>query len=286
MAIFTGMDDSEGTCKLTGKPTRDVRRIEKHVPRAFIYLRVSSQRQGVSGLGAEAQEATCRAWAAMRGVEVAGVYVDKGASGMLPPRRREGLSECLKAMAPRDVLLVHSLSRCARRPLDLWTLVDGGKVQLVSATEPFDMTTAMGQAFMGILSVLAQLESNLASERSRGAAAARIRRGEAATRAENLVPGAAAVALRMRAEGASQRAIVAELNRLGIKGAEGRRWHLPTVQRMLLRIAPVAPREDVVTIWKQTGGDMAATAERFGIDAAEFARWLTVDTGLRRALVG
>src|SRR5262245_49245611 len=82
--------------------------------KAIIYLRVSSDEQAESGLGLEAQLATCTAWAAARGYEVAGVYRDEGVSGTVPVHKRAGLLAGLSALGRDSVLLAAKRDRLAR----------------------------------------------------------------------------------------------------------------------------------------------------------------------------
>lgn len=218
---------------------------------AVIYLRVSTERQAETGLGREAQEARCRAYAEGHGWTVASVHVDDGLSGTLPVAKRAGLAAALEAVAaaPGSVLLVHSLSRFARSQKELWSMLDGrDPVPLVSATEPFDLTTAMGRAFVGMLGVIAALETDLASERTTaalGAARARGTRLGAPTMVEStdehgvrFVDPAKVALVRhvqdLAAEGLSLRTIAARLTAEGHPTTSGRGgWHPKTIRTAL-----------------------------------------------------
>jgi DNA invertase Pin-like site-specific DNA recombinase len=210
---------------------------------AIVYLRVSTERQADSGLGREAQEARCRQYAEGRGWRVAGVHVDDGVSGTRGVDKRPGLAAAIAAVraTPGTVLLVHSVSRFARSQRDLHTLLDArgaDPLPLVSATEPFDVSTAMGKAFVGMLGVIAALESDLASERTKGALAARKARGAKLGPkflADRFPETAAKVRELYKAKGATHASVADELNRLGIPTARGGggRWHATTVRRTL-----------------------------------------------------
>ena len=72
------------------------------------------------------------------------------------------------------MLVVYSLSRLARSTRDAIRISDrlaNGNAQLVSLTEQIDTTTASGKMFFGIMSVLAEFESDLIGERTRTALA-------------------------------------------------------------------------------------------------------------------
>lgn len=207
---------------------------------AVIYLRVSTERQAVSGLGREAQEQACREYARAKGWTVASVHCDDGLSGTLPVEQRPGLAAAVaEVRASGAALLVYSVSRAARSVGELYRLVeprDGApEVALVSASEPFDLTTAMGKAFLGMLAVLAALESDLASERTIAALAAAKARGVRLGAPPVLHAGHSAV-LRARAladAGGSGRSIAATLNAEGVSTPRGKRWHERTVRAAL-----------------------------------------------------
>jgi len=66
-------------------------------------------------------------------------------------------------------VVFNSLDRGSRSPKDFFNfldLVQERGVEIVSVTEQFDTSTAIGRAFLAILMVIASLESDLASERT------------------------------------------------------------------------------------------------------------------------
>ena len=81
-----------------------------------------------------------------------------------------------------DVIVVYKLDRLSRRTRDMFELVEDvfekNKVELASVTETIDTSTAMGSAFFGILTVLAQLERERIGERVSDARAFRDEKGE------------------------------------------------------------------------------------------------------------
>ncbi len=79
-----------------------------------------------------------------------------------------------------DVLAVYKLDRVSRSQLDLHTLLGFLKthrVDLVSATEPFDTTSVSGRAMFGMLATFSQMERETIAERTRDKIAASRRRG-------------------------------------------------------------------------------------------------------------
>lgn len=211
----------------------------------IIYLRVSTEHQRMSGLGREAQEAACRAYAERQGWTVRAVYVDEGLSGKLPIAERPGLAAALADAKPGEAFVVYSLSRAFRTQREAWQTVEGPggepALPLVSATEPFDLTTAFGRAAFGMLATFARLEADLASDRTAAALDAARERGTklgapsiAATAVKSPeVAASLARARALRAEGKSYRAIVETLNAEGLPAARGGRWYLKTVAAAL-----------------------------------------------------
>ena len=131
-------------------------------------------------------------------------------------------------------------------------MIDKAGADLVSLTENIDTTTAAGRMFFGVLAVMNQFERDLASERTKLAAAYKRSQGEAwATppfgQAKDAagrlvdVPAERRVideVIKLRSDGMSIRAIVAALNVRGVPTRHGGKWHIATVQRVLRRRRP------------------------------------------------
>ena len=150
--------------------------------KAVLYTRVSTGKQAASGLGLEAQIAACRAHAQRKGYKVVGEFTDAAISGKDAIDKRPGLQAVLAAAAKHEdvVVVVYSLSRLSRRQSLTWTLLDDRgayRLQIESASEPFDTSTPMGRAMLGMLGVWSQLEADMCAERTSEALAARRARG-------------------------------------------------------------------------------------------------------------
>ncbi len=208
---------------------------------AIVYLRVSTGKQAVSGVGMEAQLAKCQEHCARLGIPVASIHRDEGISGKDGIDKRPGLQGVIAAVqaTPGSVVVVYSLSRLGRSQRLIWNLLDDrGEygLPLSSATEPFETTTPMGRAMLGMLGVWAQLESDLVSERTIDAMAALAARGVrvGAPSMAMKVPESVAEIRRLRATGLSPNAIADELNAAGWRTArKGTRWHAKTVRAAL-----------------------------------------------------
>ncbi len=223
-----------------------------------IYLRVSTEDQARSGLGREAQEAACRAFCARMGWRLLGppgergeatAFVDDGLSGKLPIGARPGLAAAVEAArGPGVAFVVYSLSRAFRTQRECWMTVEDDRgepaLPLVSATEPFDLTTAFGRAAFGMLATFARLEADLASDRTVAALSAAKARGTrlgapgmvervTAKGVREFIPERVEVAREIQAlrrQGLSLAAIADELNTRGVPTAKpGARWHKRTV---------------------------------------------------------
>lgn len=231
---------------------------------AVIYLRVSTEDQARSGLGREAQEAAARAYCARQGWPVAGVHVDDGLSGKLPVAERPGLRQAIEAThaAPGTAFVVYALTRAFRTQRECWNTVEDARgepaLPIVSATEPFDLTTSFGRAAFGMLATFARLEADLAADRTTAALGAARARGVklgAPSMAERVVettgddgkvtrvreadPGRLAIIREIQAAhagGRSLRDIAADLNARGVptarrgRGGTVARWHVRTVR--------------------------------------------------------
>ncbi len=139
--------------------------------KAAIYTRVSTEDQ-LNGHSLEAQARLASQFCELREWEVVKVYEERGRSGknVFRSEFQEMLQDAQAHLY--DVLVVHKLDRFSRSIVDTHTYIrqlDDIGVAFVSATEPFDLTSPMGKAFLGILAIFAELYiDNLAAEISKG----------------------------------------------------------------------------------------------------------------------
>lgn len=220
-----------------------------------VYVRVSTAEQAQSGLGLESQRARCLAYVEALGLadgcEVR-VFEDAGVSAASVAR--PALQELLALVRRREVsaVVVLKLDRLTRNIRDLLELVDTMQrsgASLASVSERIDASTATGRLMLQLLGVFAEFEREQIRERTRAAVAQKRARGEA----HGFVPfGAREVAgrlqavsdeieaidlmVRRRAEGASLRAIAAELQAEGFKTKRGGQWRACTVDVVLRRV--------------------------------------------------
>ena len=217
---------------------------------AIAYLRVSSERQGRSGLGLEAQRAAVCRFAEAEGIALAGEFVEvetgKGADALdRRPELRAALAEARRLRAP---VLVAKLDRLSR---DV-AFVAG----LMSQRVPFvvaELGADVDPFVLHLFAAVAERERALISRRTREALAAAKARGvvlggpkvrEAgaigaeANRAvaDRFAARVVPVIREIQAAGISScRGIAGALAARGVPTARGGRWNAMQVHRLLKR---------------------------------------------------
>jgi DNA invertase Pin-like site-specific DNA recombinase len=216
------------------------------------YARVSTQRQGQSGLGLEAQQEASARYSAATGRPVLRWYLE------IESGRRSDRPELQKALDHarriRATLVIARLDRLARSARFLLALIEGG-ADVAFCDFPNLPAGAAGKFLLSMLASVAELEAGLISERTKAALAAAKARGVRLGR-DNLTPegrarGLAESArvrseraardhaqilpriLELRAAGLSQQAIANCLNADGHLTRSGKPWHQIGIKRLL-----------------------------------------------------
>ena len=223
------------------------------------YRRVSTARQGLSGLGLEAQEASMSSYLATLsgGYRVVGQFTEVESGGS---NDRPELAKALHlAKATGSTLLIAKLDRLSRNAAFLLTLRDSG-VKFIAA----DMPNA-NSLTVGIMALVAGQEREAVSERTKAALRAwkarpenagkrlgnpngtqaiqRAAKGNAASlavikakaeaRAEHLMP----IVEGIIAEGiTSLGGIAGRLNAQGVVTPRGKTWHRSSVGKLLVAL--------------------------------------------------
>lgn len=202
------------------------------------YVRVSTDEQGVSGLGLEAQRAAIDAECRRRGWELVRVEEDVAGGAKLD---RPGLNRAVQAVASADVdgLIVSKLDRLSRSVADFSALLERFRAKgwgLVILDLGIDTTTIMGEAMATMAATFAQVERRRIGERTREALAVRKAQGVQLGRRSGVDPAVVRRIRRQRASGRTLAWIAAKLNADGVATSQGgREWYPGTVRCVLAR---------------------------------------------------
>jgi DNA invertase Pin-like site-specific DNA recombinase len=215
---------------------------------AVAYYRVSTQKQGQSGLGLEAQQVSVTAYAQTHGMTIVQTFTEVETGTR--KRRRPELEAALE-VARREgaVLLIAKLDRLSRNVAFIANLLESG----VNDIKAMDMPNA-DRMTLQMLAVVAEKEAELISRRTREALAARKARGLPLGNSSNLTPEArakgpqaqreaartatqqaGAFAQTLRAQGLALGKIAATLNGAGFRTRRGTLWTAIQVKRVLDR---------------------------------------------------
>ena len=212
------------------------------------YYRVSTARQGASGLGLDAQREAVARYLNGGDWELLGEFTEtetgKGANALEKrPQLRAALELCKRRGA---TLVIAKLDRLARNVHFVSGVLETG-CDFVAA----DMPQA-NKVMIQMHAVMAEWERDQISKRTKDALAAAKARGVklGTAGAANLKPNVearqraadafavklAGVIAGFRARNLSQRDMVAELNALGIRTVNGAQWHRGQLCRLIERI--------------------------------------------------
>ena len=218
---------------------------------AIAYLRVSTQRQGRSGLGIEAQRAAIALFAEMEGIALSAefVEVDTGKGGAALARRLRRPPALPAARRARYPVIVAKLDRLSRDVAFISGLM-AQRVPFIVAELGIDADPFM----LHLYAALAEKERRLISERTRAALASRKHSGtrlgntsnaaEAATmgrkicirEADRFAQSILPIIQSMQNAGiVSLRGLAVALNDRGVRTARGGRWQVSNVRNILAR---------------------------------------------------
>lgn len=220
------------------------------VSTAIAYYRVSTTRQGKSGLGIEAQKAAVHHFAEAEGIEIVGEHMEietgKGADALdRRPELSAALARARKAKCPVLVAKLDRLSRDVHFISGLMThRVPFVVAELGADADPFmlHLYAALAEKERALIS--ARTKAALAAKKAQGAklgnprAAETIGRAHAAARAvaDHFAVNVLPIVREIQASGLSSlRDIAAALNARGVRTARGGQWHSTTVRNLLLR---------------------------------------------------
>lgn len=205
--------------------------------RVIGYMRVSTDEQGDSGAGIEAQEAAIRDEVARRGWELVDLRHDVASGKSL--RKRDALGETMRDLAAgqADVLVVAKLDRLSRSVMDFAAIMEtakgeGWSIRVIDMD--VDMTTSMGELVANIMISLAQWERRVIGERTKAALDAVRARGTHVGRKSGVDDDTLRLIRLLRESGNSWRKIADALEAEGVPTGQGGKWHAATVRRLAL----------------------------------------------------
>ena len=203
------------------------------------YYRVSTDRQGISGLGLEAQRATVLAHTAASQVIAEYTEIESGQKHINRPQLLAALAECRKR---RATLVIAKLDRLGRNVAFISALMDS-QIEFVACDNPH-----ANRLMLHMLAAFAEHECDQISQRTKAALTAARARGvklgnprwsEALASAHEVhysrrpAPEVLAMMEGFRSRGMSYRAVARELNRLNMRTYRGCSWFGVTVKSVL-----------------------------------------------------
>ena len=209
----------------------------------IVYLRVSTDKQGITGLGMEAQREAVCLYVQNRGHILAEyVEVESGKRHTNRPQLMAALAECRKR---RAVLVIAKLDRLARNVAFIANLMNSD-VEFVAVGMP-----TANRLTIHILAAVAEHEREMISQRTKAALMAAKARGirlgnpryEYALQCARAALQIAAIPFEVlslianwRTDGASLRVIAAKLDGIPIPSPRGTRWYASSVSSALARM--------------------------------------------------
>lgn len=220
-------------------------------PTFVAYYRVSTDRQGRSGLGLEAQRETASAYIAgqVGGGEIVAEFTEVE-SGRRNERPQLALA-LEAAKRGRATLVIAKLDRLARNTRFLLSIVESG-ADVAFCDLPTIPPGPVGKFLITQMAAVAELEAGLISQRTKAALAVvkakgkrlgnprpeRARELAAASNratADRFAATAVPLIAQLKEQGHSLRGIARELNQRQIPSAHGTTWYAATVRAVLLR---------------------------------------------------
>lgn len=147
-----------------------------------LYIRVSTDEQAEYGTSVDVQKERLIAYASSQGWGETKLYIDDGYTGT--NLDRPALKRLVRHVERGEIatVVVYKLDRLGRSQKDVLFLLedvfDKNNVAFKSSTEPFDTSTSLGKAMLGILAVFAQLERDMIVERTTAGRRQRIKQGK------------------------------------------------------------------------------------------------------------
>ena len=147
-----------------------------------LYCRVSTDEQAQHGFSIDNQKERLLAYCKSQGWDNYRLYIDDGCTGtnLDRPALQRLLGDVHSGVI--NTVIVYKLDRLSRKQRDVLYLLEDEferhHVSFRSSTEPFDTSTPLGKAMLGILAVFAQLERDTIVDRLTTGLRQRVRAGK------------------------------------------------------------------------------------------------------------
>ena len=226
--------------------------------KSIAYIRVSSKRQVDEGVSMEAQKRRILEYARFKGLNLADddMIIEEGVSGGIPiwERPRGRLLKQKLSTGQYANLISMKIDRMFRMTTDMLNTIDeladaGIAIHIVDMNgEALDTSTSMGRFFLTVMGAMAEMERGLISERTQEgmnqlkATNQRFTHsifGWDAQEDGSLVPNwreqnaIDVMAWQVNENGMSATAVARNLNKRGLKGKRGGKWHGASVLRTI-----------------------------------------------------
>lgn len=212
--------------------------MKKRSDKVIGYLRVSTEEQGISGLGLADQRSVIEGESVRRNWTDIEFVSDEGFSAK--NLSRPAVSRALEMMSRGEasVLVVSKLDRLSRSLLDFATLMDRAKRegwQLVVLDLAIDTSTPSGSLMANVMASFAEYERQLIAARTSAALQQLKLQGVRLGRPRTMPEAITMRIVTARAEGKTMAAIADELNTDRVPTARsGAKWHPSTVKAVLV----------------------------------------------------
>jgi len=213
------------------------------------YCRVSTDEQRTSGLGMGAQEERIRALCLATDRKLASVIKDEGFSAK--DLTRPGVQRLLEGVRNKTIsaVVVYRIDRLTRNLSDLCSMMQEFEkygVDLVSVSEAFDTSAAVGRLMLHLLGSFAEWERSVIAERTSAAISYARSQGKAYGpvpfgffRSGDLLvrnpqqQRALGIMRGMRTAGYSFQKIADKMNELRVKPSRGKKWYASSIKAVL-----------------------------------------------------
>ena len=224
-------------------------RVKANIKAVVIYTRVSTDEQGKSGLGLNAQLDACRKLANFEGLEVVGEYQDV-CSGKSDPMIRDGFKTAIDiAIQNGAKLLISKLDRLSRDVFYVSSFTNGFMIKncpkLIIAENPnasefeINLRPSLGQEERRLISE--RTKAALAMKKAQGCNLGQAGRQSHSDKAQEATEAAIKRAMELRKQGLSLDKVCTILNTEGYTTSRGSQWSKQALNKRLKANAqPVA----------------------------------------------